>query len=88
MIDASDAFGQGADRCVIGDVEGLCGDAGIIVGRGKPVLIAPDHNDFTALGPRQDSDSTRDAAAAPDDQNSAAPQRITHVNTPSPWRRS
>jgi hypothetical protein len=83
VIDGSDAFGQSSDGRVIGDVEALCGDTGIIVGSGEPILVATGHDDLTALGPRQKSDSTRDAAPPSHDENSAALQRITHANAPS-----
>ena len=65
MVDGTHPLGERADRCVVGDVDGLCGDAEPGVCVGESGLIPACDDDPRTFVVREQRYGTGDAAARP-----------------------
>ena len=77
MVDRADPIGEGRYRLVVGDVDGLGGDARVVVGGGEAGRDAARHHDAGTLGAGQQRDGAGDPPAAHDHNHTVTLQR-TH----------
>jgi hypothetical protein len=75
VVEGPDLFGERGNRRVVGDVDGLRGDVGLVIGRRELGAITSRHDDSRTLGEGQQGHGTGDAAAAPNYQDGLIFQR-------------
>lgn len=85
MVDRVEPLGQLPDAGLVGELDLVGGDAGIVVVGGERLLVAAGDDDRAGGGPDGERGRAGDAAAAADDQDAAAGQRSSHGMSRS-WR--
>ncbi|GGM59207.1 hypothetical protein GCM10007977_070850 [Dactylosporangium sucinum] len=85
MVDGAEPLPQLLDRALVGKVDGVGGDPGLVpVGGFEPGPVPPGGHDAGPGIPRGEGDGSRDPAPPPDDEHGPILETSAHGAMPSP----